>query len=147
MSRVAGMGHGSGPGAGGAGPASVDPRLRSAPVDPPARPPDPRRTVPAGPPGPGDDLLQALRSGRIQGDEARLAAATDLLESSFYQELFKALRDTVPEDGLTSGGQGEEIFSSLLDQHLAEVSARRSDGGLGSALYRHFLSAGGGGVP
>ena len=143
MSGVGGVGARSGLAAGGAGPVSGDARARAGSTGPS----DPRHTAPAGPSGPGDDLLQALRSGRIQGDEARLAAATDLLESSFYQELFKALRDTVPEDGLTSGGQGEEIFSSLLDQHLAEVSARRSDGGLGSALYRHFLSAGGGEVP
>lgn len=147
MSGVGGMGARSGLAAGGAGPVSGGPRARTASTGPSDPRSDPRHTAPPGPSGPGDDLLQALRSGRIQGDEARLAAATDLLESSFYQELFKALRDTVPEDGLTSGGQGEEIFSSLLDQHLAEVSARRSDGGLGSALYRHFLSAGGGEVP
>lgn len=99
-------------------------------------------------PGPGDDLLEGLRSGSIRGDDARLEAAADLLESSFFQELFKAMRATVPDDGLTSGGRGEEIFSSLLDQHLAEVSASRSEGGVGAALYRRFTAlAGGGGEP
>lgn len=96
-------------------------------------------------PGPGDDLLESLRSGRIRGDDARLEAAANLLESSFFQELFKALRATVPDDGLTSGGRGEEIFSSLLDQHLAEVSASRSEGGIGAALYRRFAAQSGGG--
>lgn len=91
-------------------------------------------------PRPGTDLLQALRSRRIRGDDERMQAATTLLESSFYQEMFKALRSTVPEDGLTSGGRGEEIFSSLLDQHVAEVAATRSDRGIGRALYRRFTA-------
>jgi flagellar protein FlgJ len=96
-----------------------------------------------GAPGAGGDkdLLEGLRSGRIKGDRTRLAAATRLLEASFYQQLFKELRNTVPSDGLTSGGQGEDVFSTLMDQHLAEVSAGRSDRGLGRALYRRFVSA------
>lgn len=88
---------------------------------------------------PGRDTLDALRSGRIQDPRERLRAASSLLEASFFQELFKAMRQTVPEGGLTSGGSGEEIFSSLLDQHLAEVSAMRNERGIGQALYRHFL--------
>ena len=91
-----------------------------------------------GPGGPGD-LLGALRDGRIQGDQARLKAATKLLEGQFYQNLFSAMRETVPEGGITSGGQGEEMFASMMDQHLADAAASRSESGLGSALYRHFV--------
>jgi Rod binding domain-containing protein len=91
----------------------------------------------AGPGGP-EGIFEALRDGRIQGDEARLKAAASLLESSFYQELFKAMRDTVPDTGLLSGGGGEEMFTSLLDQHLADEAAARLERGLAEALYRQL---------
>lgn len=87
---------------------------------------------------PPDDVLQALRSGRIQGEDARLRAATRLMEGSFYQELFKAMRETVPEGGILSGGSGEEIFEGLFDQQIAESAALRVDSGIADALFRYF---------
>ena len=92
--------------------------------------------------GPGGigvrDPLAALRDGRVQGKEARLEAASKLLEGSFYQELFKAMRATVPEGGVISGGSGEDVFTGLLDQHISDAAAMRSTRGLGQALYAHF---------
>ena len=92
------------------------------------------RVSPDGP----DALLTSLKSGRLQGEEARLKAATSLMESSFYQELFKVMRETVPEGGALGGGAGEDIFAGLLDQHVADAAASQSDRGIGAALYRHF---------
>lgn len=100
------------------------------------------RGVPASPGG----LLDALRSGRIEGREARLRAAAMLLEGSFYQELFKAMRDTVPEGGLVSS-RSQEVFSDLMDQHLAEAASSSQDRGIGRALYRHFMAAASGADP
>lgn len=93
------------------------------------------------------DPLAALRDGRLHGPEARLRAATRLLEGTFYQELFKAMRATVPEGGGPGGGAGEEIFTGLLDQHVADAAAQRSERGLGEALYRRFARAAGVGAP
>ena len=70
--------------------------------------------------GPGG-ILGDLRNGRIQGEDARIRAASDALEGTFYQELFKAMRESVPESGLVDGGAGEDAFTALLDQHLADV--------------------------
>jgi flagellar protein FlgJ len=87
--------------------------------------------------GPGG-ILGDLRNGRIQGEDARIRAASDALEGTFFQELFKAMRDTVPDSGLLDGGTGEDAFTAMLDQHLADVQAARSQGGIGQALYRYF---------
>lgn len=87
---------------------------------------------------PREGILDALKAGKIKGDEARLRAATDALEGSFYQELFKAMRETVPDSGLLDGGGGEDSFTALLDEHLSEVAASQSESGIGQALYRFF---------
>jgi len=88
--------------------------------------------------GNGMGIVQSLQDGSIQGEMERLRAATTALEGTFYQELFKVMRESVPESGLLGGSQGEDAFTSLLDQHLADVQASRSDRGIGSALYRWF---------
>jgi len=89
--------------------------------------------------GPGPDALEALRSGRIREQGERLEAATRLLEGSFYMELFKAMRTTVPEGGALPGGSGQEMFETLLDQSMADAAAARSERGVGRALYEHFV--------
>lgn len=93
----------------------------------------------------GGDLIGALRHGKIRGDEARLRGATDALEGTFYQELFKVMRESVPDSGLIDGGAGEDSFTAMLDQHLADVQAARSERGIGQALYKWFTGGKGDG--
>jgi len=63
------------------------------------------------------------------------ATAAREMESLFAFELVKAMRRTVPESGLLSGGRGEEIVRSIQDQAMAEAVA--AGGGLG--LAEHLL--------
>jgi flagellar protein FlgJ len=66
------------------------------------------------------------------------AEAARQMESLFAFELVKAMRKTVPESGLLSGGRGEEVMRSVQDQAMAEAIAAR--GGLGLAeTLRHSL--------
>lgn len=74
-------------------------------------------------------------------EEARLRKVAQQMEGAFVQQLFKAMRETVPQDGLTSGGSGEEIFSGLMDQHLAEQVPTGWKNGLGEALVRQLRGA------
>lgn len=77
--------------------------------------------------------------------DAKLKKAVGDLEGVFVQQLFKAMRDTVPQgDGIVSGGSGEDIFTSLMDQHLAAETPNQWKGGIGEALYRQLRH---GGVP
>lgn len=71
-------------------------------------------------------------------DDVALRQVCAQLEGVFMQELMKALRDTVPDGGLVDGGAGEEIFSSLLDEHLSMSAAADSERGIGAALYRQL---------
>jgi len=71
--------------------------------------------------------------------DAKLREATGQLEGVFVQQLFKAMRETVPQqEGIVSGGAGEDMFTGLMDQHLAAETPRHWSGGLSEALYRQL---------
>lgn len=84
--------------------------------------------------------------------QARIRAQAARLEGVFMQELLKAMRETVPKEGVLEGGQGEDIFSSMFDEHIADVAARRNGGALADALVRQLAGpdaadTGGAGTP
>lgn len=74
-------------------------------------------------------------------EEQRLRAATKQLEGVFVQELFKAMRETVPQDGLTNGGAGEDIFTGLMDEKIAARVPEQWERGIGESLYRQLRAA------
>ena len=82
-----------------------------------------------------------------QNEERRLAQAARELQGVFVQQLFKAMRETVPDDGAVNGGTGEEMFSGLLDQHVADQVPAQWSGALGDALLRQFRAAASSGGP
>lgn len=83
----------------------------------------------------------ALGAPAPPSDEARLRKASQDLEGVFVEQLFKAMRETVPESSLLDGGAGEEMFTSMLDSHLAAEVPSQWASGLAEALYRQLRGA------
>lgn len=84
----------------------------------------------------------AATSGPAKTQDEQLKESAKALEGLFVQQLFKAMRETVPQqEGIVSGGAGEDIFTSLMDQHLAAETPSQWAGGLGEALYRQLRGA------
>jgi flagellar protein FlgJ len=77
---------------------------------------------------------------RLTPDEerAKLRTAAHQLEGVFLSQLFKAMRDTVPAGESGPGSEGREMFTSMLDDTLAQRAAGRMSHGLGEALYRQL---------
>lgn len=73
--------------------------------------------------------------------DERLRDVVKSLEGVFVEQLFKAMRETVPTDGLTGGGSGEEMFSGMLDQHLAAAVPGQLQSGLGESLLAQLRPA------
>jgi flagellar protein FlgJ len=74
--------------------------------------------------------------------DAKLRKAAQQMEGAFVQQMFKTMRETVPTDGALSGGSGEEMFSSLLDQHVAsDTPMQWHQHGLSEAIYRQMRDA------
>jgi flagellar protein FlgJ len=68
----------------------------------------------------------------------RMKQTTQKLEGVFVEQLFKSMRDTVPHDGVADGGQGEEIFSGMMDQKLADEVPQQWHRGIADALFREL---------
>lgn len=88
-----------------------------------------------GTPAPAPDRAQA---------EAALRKSAQALEGLFMNQLFAAMRASVPTDGILEKGPGEELFGSMLDQHVADAAAAASAGphDLSASLFdalRHRL--------
>jgi flagellar protein FlgJ len=90
-------------------------------------------------------LSSVSQTGRVgvtsTPDERRLADVVRQLEGVFVEQLFKAMRETVPTDGLVSGGAGEEMFNGLMDQHLAAEVPTQWPSTLSDALIERFRAA------
>jgi flagellar protein FlgJ len=69
---------------------------------------------------------------------ARLRHAAQQLEGVFLLQMLQAMRAAAPAVGLTGAGPGEELFTGLLDEHMAQAAAARSTHGLADALYRQL---------
>lgn len=67
-----------------------------------------------------------------------LRTATRALEGVFLAQLFQAMRDTVPEDGLLDMPPGGDMFTSMFDEHIAGTLAQNTKGGLGDMLYNQL---------
>ncbi len=74
---------------------------------------------------------QALeKSGAATGTaKQKMAQTARDFEAIFVQQMFKEMRNTIPEGGLLPRGQAEDIFYSMQDMEAAkQVSAQ---GGIG----------------
>ncbi|MBC8085701.1 MAG: rod-binding protein [Phycisphaerae bacterium] len=75
----------------------------------------------------------------LTDDQKKLRKAATDLEGLFVAQLFRAMRETVPKnDGFVSGGSGEEIFTGLMDEHIAAETPSHWGGGISEALYRQL---------
>ncbi|GLC25392.1 rod-binding protein [Roseisolibacter agri] len=82
---------------------------------------------------------QSAPTSGTPGEDPKLRKVAQQMEGVFVQELYKAMRATVPQnDGVVGGGAGEEMFTGLMDQHLATETPHAWGRGLGEAIYAHL---------
>ncbi len=76
-------------------------------------------------------------------EDAALKEATKEFESYFLQTIMKEMRKTIPENNdFIKKGQGEKIFTDLLDEHYAKMSAEQNTVGLADMLYKQMTNKG-----
>jgi len=65
---------------------------------------------------------------------AALREACEEFEGLFVAMLFRAMRATVPREGLLSGGSAGEIFDSMWAEEVGRAAARSGPLGIGEML-------------
>ena len=85
------------------------------------------------PPTPANLIAPAKRETREQ-----VRKLSHELEAVFVNQLFQAMRASVPQDPVMGNAPGAEMFTSLMDQQLASQTAERLHRGLGESLYRQL---------
>ena len=82
---------------------------------------------------------------------AQVRKLSQQLEAVFINQLFQAMRASVPQDKVLGNAPGQEVFTSLMDQRLADQAAEKLQRGLGESLYRQLArrlpETGDGGAP
>lgn len=76
----------------------------------------------------------AERSRQEQG----LREASQGLEALLVNQMFSAMRKTVPKNELFDGGMGEDIFRGMLDQEYATALSKTGSLGLADIIYNQM---------
>ena len=92
--------------------------------------------TPIGGPAPVRDSTPADPGAAAQ--DAKLHKVSTQLEGVFVQEMYKSMRATVPSGGLFDGGTGEEMFTGMLDEHIAADTPQQWKHGLSESIYRQL---------
>ncbi|RPI76846.1 MAG: hypothetical protein EHM45_11500 [Desulfobacteraceae bacterium] len=74
----------------------------------------------------------------LEQRDRKLRKACEDFESVFTYQLLRSMRATIDKSGLMSGGQGEEIYESMLDQELSKNMMGGGPNSLAYALYQQL---------
>lgn len=83
-------------------------------------------------PGPG---AAAPRDPR-----ADLRRLSNELQAVFLNQLFQAMRASVPESEGLGSDPGRQLFTQLFDERVAAAASERMHRGIGDALYRQLAA-------
>lgn len=84
-----------------------------------------------------DDFEKRLRAAAEKGDDSELKQVCHEFESIFLSMLYKQMRATVPKSDYLESDSASEIYNSMLDDKLCEVSSQRGIG-LGDMMYKQM---------
>jgi flagellar protein FlgJ len=71
---------------------------------------------------------------------AKLQNTAKQLEGVFVLQMLKAMRATVPKGGIVDASNGEETFTSMLDQKIADKIPAQWQHGLQDALVKQLAA-------
>ena len=70
--------------------------------------------------------------------DKNIKKAAKEFEAYFVSHLLKVMRESVPKSGLLSGGMGEDFYTSMMDEKIAEGIALQGGFGLSQLLDRQI---------
>ena len=87
----------------------------------------------------GEDFQAILEAAAEKGDTAQVRKAAIEMESFFINQMFQAMRRTVPEpQGVFERSTAEKIFQEMLDEQTAANLAQSGGIGLADVIYEQL---------
>lgn len=83
--------------------------------------------------------INKLNRGAQDGDREQIKKLSEDFEAIFLELMLKSMRDTVPKGELFDGGNGEDIFRSMLDSEYAKSMASQRFSGIANAIEKSLL--------
>ena len=74
-------------------------------------------------------------------EETKLRMACQELEAMVLKQMLDTMRQSVPQDGLFSGGNAEKFFQSMQDDNMAACLDKSGGIGFGDVLYKQLLKS------
>lgn len=59
-------------------------------------------------------------------------------EAIYVQEMYKAMRKTVPDSGLFEKSMSSDLYKEMMDMEMAKATAAGKGTGLGEAMYQQM---------
>lgn len=72
-------------------------------------------------------------------DPEKLKGAAQQFEAVFIQQMFKAMRDSVPEGGLFEKDNADDIYAQMQDAEAAKIMAQQGGIGLADLMIKQLL--------
>jgi flagellar protein FlgJ len=86
------------------------------------------------------DLQRFASAGKKTPENlAAIKKLSDEFEAIFLEIVLKSMRETVDKSKLTDGGNGEQIFQSMLDSEYAKNLANQRTSGLAESIEKHLI--------
>ncbi len=83
----------------------------------------------------GSPLRRPSVQGREERDLTSLRESSREFETLFLNEMFKAMRKSVPDGGLLEKDSSSEMYQEMLDGETAKAAASGKGIGLGEAMF------------
>ena len=94
--------------------------------------------TPLSPPAGGIKSDAAVQSEEKLRQEKKLRKACADFESVLLYQMFKTMRNTVPQSGLMNKMTGKDTYEMMMDQKVAEELAKKGGTGLQGVLFNQL---------
>jgi len=72
-------------------------------------------------------------------DPEQLKKVAEQFEAIYIQQIFKEMRNTIPDDGLIPRGNADDIYTQFQDAEAAKVMAEKGGIGLADLMLQQLL--------
>lgn len=86
-----------------------------------------------------DQSQARIRSAENQQNVEQIKKLSEEFEAIFLEIVLKSMRSSVEKSGFIDGGNGEEIFETMLDSEYAKSLASQRSTGLAESIQEHLL--------